>query len=157
MGLASFLVWKNGERLLRKIALGLYLISIALNWAWTPVFFVLNHVKDAFAIIIVQHGFWKWFLSKFPVFWNFLKVLFLFDVVVLSIILVNFKISKWASALNVPYLIWISFASALNYDIWKNNGDVPEPNPWKSCTAFEKFFCLMNEVKDHKKYNQDYE
>ena len=118
MGLASFLVWKDGRKqskaeieqtcyfgwseytTISKVAMGLYLVSIALNWAWTPVFFGLHRVLDSFAIIVVL------------------------DVVVFCSIFVFFKINKAAGLLMVPYLCWISFATALNVAIWQLNCDV---------------------------------
>merc|ERR1711988_293941 len=105
MGLGSFLVWKNGritdnaEKELENagihpqvcywsfsnyskwsiVSLGMYLVNIALNWAWSPVFFVNHRVKDAFALIIVL------------------------DVIVLAMIAVSLKVTK-GGFLFVPYL-----------------------------------------------------
>lgn len=121
MGFASYLIWRDGRiqnyestgkhcyfsfsdyTNTSLIAMGLYLINIALNWSWSPVFFVNHRVKDAFAIILVL------------------------DLVVLCCIGVYFKVNKWASLLMVPYMIWISFATALNVSIWQLNCDVPQP------------------------------
>ena len=32
-----------------------------------------------------------------------------------------FRHSKWAAALMIPYMLWVSFASILNYSIWSLN------------------------------------
>lgn len=54
-----------------------------------------------------------------------------------------YNISKTAAYLMVPYLAWLTMASALNYRIWKDNCD---KNSEK--TAFrQKYFFLKNFLK----------
>ena len=98
MGVAAFLVWKEG--LAKKeveFALGLFAIQLLLNALWTPLFFSLHWVLIAFIEIIVL--------------WLF----------ILLTIIKFYRLSKAAGLLLVPYLLWVSFASFLNFSIWLLN------------------------------------
>lgn len=103
MGIAAFLIWKNGwERKDVRTALGVFGIQLFLNAIWSIIFFGstsltingLNNIGIAFIDII---------LLWFAIVWT---------------MVVFYKISKPAAWLLVPYLLWVSFASYLNYSIW---------------------------------------
>ena len=100
MGYSSYLVYSEGGD---KTALALYASQLALNWAWTPIFFGLHNLKlatleiGALWISVAVCG------AKF------------------------YSINKTAGLLFAPYLAWVSLASALTFSIWKKNGDNPEP------------------------------
>ena len=100
MGYASYLIYKGGAD---PTALGLYTSQLALNWAWTPIFFGSHNVKLAFYEIVAL-----WFSVG-------------------ACGLKFYSINKTAGLLFAPYLAWVSLASALTYNIWKKNGDKPEP------------------------------
>ena len=95
MGIALFLVWKKGVT--NKEARGtvvLFLIHLALNSLWSIIFFGFHNLLLAFLEIILL--------------W-------------LVIILVTakfYKINKLAAYLLIPYILWVSFASVLNFSIW---------------------------------------
>lgn len=98
MGIAAFLVWKRGlDRRNVRIALGIFLIQLALNTLWSVIFFGLQNPGLAFAEIIVL--------------W----------LAILATIIAFAKISRTAAWLLVPYILWVSFAGYLNYAIWMLN------------------------------------
>ena len=76
---------------LKNIALGLWALQMCLNTLWTPVFFGAFDLQGALGIIVIL--------------W----------LTILSYIVVSFKIDRASSYLFVPYWVWVSFATALNY------------------------------------------
>jgi len=104
MGYASYLVYKDGGGLHgpAQTPLLLYGSQLALNWAWTPVFFGLHNVKGAAWLITAL---WA---NVAACGWSF------------------YGINKTAGLLFVPYLAWVTLASALTFSIWKENGDKPD-------------------------------
>ena len=83
----------------RPVALGLFTIQLLLNLAWTPVFFAAHHVSIALILIVVILAF-------------AIATTFAFG-----------PIRKTAAWLMVPYLIWLSFASILTFQINRMNPD----------------------------------
>lgn len=78
-------------------ALAFWSLQIALNTLWTPVFFGGHHKRAGLIIIVLL---WFCVAAMIPLFWAL-------DVI--------------ASLLLVPYLAWLSVATALNFWIWRNN------------------------------------
>jgi benzodiazapine receptor len=98
MGIAAFLVWRKGlgNRQVRS-ALIVFLIQLILNTLWSVVFFGLE--SPLFGLVIIS------------VLW----------VVILVTVIQFYKISRAASVLLWPYLLWVTFAAVLNYSIWLLN------------------------------------
>jgi len=98
MGIATFLIWKRGlDHRDVKIALGIFVGQLALNIAWSIIFFGLHSPGGAL-----------------------LEIVFLW-IAILATIVAFAKISKIAAWLLVPYILWVSFAGYLNYAIWMLN------------------------------------
>jgi len=98
MGIAAFLIWRMGwERKEVKMALGVFGIQLSLNAVWSIIFFGLQNPG-----------------------WALVDIVFLWLAIVWTIA-VFYKISKSAAYLLLPYLLWVSFASYLNYSIWALN------------------------------------
>lgn len=98
MGVAAYLVWNKGLSSGRvRMALLIFLLQLSLNTAWSIFFFGLQSPQGGLYII---GALW---LS-----------------IVLNIV-VFARVSKTAAWLLVPYLLWVSFASYLNYSIWLLN------------------------------------
>ncbi len=95
MAISAFLIWNKGLNYPKvKPALGLFLIQLALNAIWTPLFFGSHLILAAFIEIILL--------------W----------LAIFATILVFKRISLLAAALLVPYLIWVSYAAILNGSIY---------------------------------------
>ena len=107
MGIAAWLVWNNlaskspKVRQAAKLALIIFVIQFALNVLWSIIFFGQNNPDAAFIEIIIL--------------W----------LAILATIIAFARISKAAAWLLVPYILWVSFASLLNYSIWQLNTNKP--------------------------------
>ena len=98
MGIALYLVWKNEtDKAVKQTALILFAVQLTLNFFWSFIFFYAK-----------QPG------------WAFIEILAMWLMILLTIIWFR-KISPVAALLLVPYICWVSFASVLNFYIWKLN------------------------------------
>lgn len=100
MGLAAWLVWRVGGFRAARTALTLFLVQLAINTLWSWLFFGWHRGALAFA-----------------------------DIMLLLVLIVATLISFWrirplAGVLLIPYLLWVSFASALNYSVWQLNPQI---------------------------------
>ncbi|MFC1710057.1 TspO/MBR family protein [Patescibacteria group bacterium] len=95
MGISLYLVWLKGYKEENiKRAVNFFLIHLAVNSLWSIVFFGLHDLRLALVIIFTL---WLMILYLIKLFLN---------------------INKIAAYLLIPYLLWVSFASLLNYSIW---------------------------------------
>lgn len=97
MGVAAWLVWREGGWKTRQWPLGLFLIQLLLNAIWTPVFFRMHQIGLALANIALL---WLLLGATLIAFW---------------------RVKIPAGLLLVPYLAWVSFASFLNFTLWRMN------------------------------------
>jgi translocator protein len=95
MALAAWLVWRRGNPV---APMTLFSIQLAFNAAWSWLFFGLHSPGAAFIDVLLL---WIAIATTTVVFW---------------------RRSTLAGVLFVPYLIWVSFAAALNFAIWRLNG-----------------------------------
>lgn len=94
MGISAFLIWKNGwGRKDVRTALGVFGVQLFLNAIWSIIFFGIQSPG--------------WALVDIAALW----------LAIVWTMLVFYKISKPAASILVPYLLWVSFASYLNYSI----------------------------------------
>jgi tryptophan-rich sensory protein len=97
MAVSAFLVWQKRENPRAKKALTFYFIQLALNSLWSIIFFGWQNLGLAFV-----------------------EIIFLWLFILLT--LINFyKIVRVAGILFIPYILWVSFASLLNFSIWQLN------------------------------------
>lgn len=99
MGYASYLVWKNGGGFggTARYPLMLYGLQFALNMAWTPIFFGMHELK-----------------------WSCVEIVALTATAAATGISF-FNIDKTAGYLFIPYVAWLTFATYLNYSIYRMN------------------------------------
>jgi tryptophan-rich sensory protein len=95
MAVAAWLAWRKSDNVLPMI---LFAIQLALNAAWSWLFFGLQSPGLAFLDIVLL---WIAIAGTTVVFW---------------------RRSPIAGMLFLPYLAWVSFAASLNFAIWRLNG-----------------------------------
>ena len=94
MGISAARIWKQPESETKSKGLNLYVIQLIVNFFWSLIFF--NAQAYGFAIV--------WLL--------------LLWVLVLMMLLEFRKIDPLAAKLQIPYLIWLTFAAYLNIGVW---------------------------------------
>lgn len=97
MAVAAWLVWRQGGFATQRRALSLFIVQLALNAAWTPLFFGLHWPGVAFAELLLL---WTAISAATACF---------------------FKVSRTAGWLMLPYLAWVTFAAILNAALWRLN------------------------------------
>ena len=74
-----------------------------------------------FIIQLVLNIVWSWiFFSLHRPGWAFVEIILLWAAILATLITFRQR-SLWAGGLLVPYLAWVSFASVLNFTIWRLN------------------------------------
>lgn len=97
MGIAlTLLVTARGARG-RGAAIAAFLVQLALNLAWSPVFFGAHRIAAALAVIAAL------------------------DVAVIVTIALAWRVRTLAALLLVPYLAWVLFATVLNWQFLRAN------------------------------------
>jgi benzodiazapine receptor len=97
MGTAAWLVWRERYHLGRRVALAAYAIQLLVNALWAPFFFGARNIGAGLFLIIALWLTIVWTLREFA------------------------AVKSSAAWMLAPYLIWVSFAGALNLAIWKLN------------------------------------
>ena len=94
---AGWLVWRSAGFGGATTALALYALQLLLNALWTPVFFGLHRLDLGFAVIVAL--------------W----------LAIAATIVAFAPVNGVAALLMIPYLAWVSFASLLNFAVWRLN------------------------------------
>jgi translocator protein len=93
MGISLYIVWDKKSKIKKNKAIRIFILQLTLNLLWSVVFFGLHQPLLAFIVIVAL------WISIFMTIKYF------------------YKISKMSSYLLVPYILWVSFASILNFAI----------------------------------------
>ena len=96
MGIAWGMIW-NSNSTEKPKAMQFFIIQLVFNFFWSITFFGMKNIS----------------LALFD-------ILALWTMILLTIIVFN-RINKKAAALLIPYILWVSFATILNFTIWRLN------------------------------------
>jgi translocator protein len=90
MGISLFLIWKLDPGKNRNVAIFAFFLQLALNFAWSFIFFYFNMLGLALFEIIL-----------------------LWMSIVIMLVLF-YKLRPLSAYINIPYLLWVTFAAMLN-------------------------------------------
>lgn len=97
MGLSLYLVWQKKGSFHKKqwnLTIKIFSVQLGLNILWSYLFFFFHNPLA-----------------------GFLEIILLWIFILLNIIYF-YKLNKTAGLLLVPYLLWVSFATFLNFNLW---------------------------------------
>lgn len=96
MGAAFYLLWRSrkADKVWAFTAFG---VQLFLNFLWSPIFFGNRMFGAAFAELVLL-----WFA-------------------IAATMVFSWRISKGAVVLLIPYIVWVTIAGALNFNVWVLN------------------------------------
>jgi translocator protein len=100
MGISAWLIWRARGFAGARGSLMLFVVQLAANAFWSWLFFTWHRGGAAFLEVLLL-----WFL-------------------ILVTVVAFWRISRVAAALLLPYLAWVTFASALTFAIWRLNPEL---------------------------------
>lgn len=100
MGIAAWLVWRQGGWRRQRGVLTVFVIQLAVNALWSWLFFAWH--QGALALVDIAL-LWLLIVATLVGFW---------------------RVRPLAGALLLPYLCWVSFASVLNFAMWQLNPQI---------------------------------
>ena len=81
----------------RSRGLNLFITQLVVNFFWSPIFFNAQAYGFAFVWLLLLWGLVLWMILTFR------------------------KVDSLAAKLQIPYLIWLTFAAYLNFGVWLLN------------------------------------
>jgi len=90
----GWLIWRNDSCPRLKVIKTIFVTQLILNWTWTPVFFHY-HLPNVSLLVLTA-----------------------MDILVGIIIYQAYSTIRRVALLMIPYLLWILFATYLNFYIW---------------------------------------
>lgn len=97
MALAAWRVWRAASWETARGPLVLFALQLAVNLGWSCTFFGMREIGLALAVLVIL------------------------DLLVVATALAFDRVDRPAALLLVPYIAWISFATLLNFMIWRLN------------------------------------
>ncbi len=97
MGIGAAQIYLSDPSKHRSGSLQLYFIQLAVNFLWSIIFFHLQAFGGALIWLLALWGLILWMILSFR------------------------KVSPMAAKLQIPYLLWVTFAGYLNAGVWLLN------------------------------------
>jgi benzodiazapine receptor len=94
MGISLYMIWQSPSTASKKNAMIAFCLQLFLNFWWSFLFFQFHLIGIAFVEIVLIWISIFWMIREFS------------------------KINTIAAYLQIPYLLWVSFATILNGSIW---------------------------------------
>ena len=98
MGIAAWLVWRSPASEARSRGLVYFWMQLGLNFLWSMLFF------RGHALLVAA-----------------VEILLLLAMIVWTTVLFG-RVHRWAAWLMSPYAVWVGFATALSWALWRLNG-----------------------------------
>ena len=90
LGISLFLIWNLDASKARNMAILFFIIQLALNFCWSFIFFYSKMIGFALVEIVVL--------------W----------IMIIIMLILFYRIKPMAAYINIPYILWVTFASILN-------------------------------------------
>lgn len=97
MGISLYLVWSQPDGKERNMALLAFTVQLVFNFGWSYIFFYYRQLGFALAEIVVL--------------W----------VSIIVMLVLFYRVRPLTAYLNIPYILWVTFASVLNAAYFKLN------------------------------------
>ena len=97
MGIGAARVYQAPVSKARSLGLNLFIAQLVVNFFWSPIFFNLQAFGLAFFWLLLLWGLVLWMILAFR------------------------KVESLAAKLQIPYLLWLTFAAYLNLGVWYLN------------------------------------
>ena len=97
LGFGAGRVWLSEPSPRRSLGLNLYIAQLVINFFWSLIFFNLQAFGFAFIWLLLLWGLVLWMILTFR------------------------KVDPLAAKLQIPYLLWLTFAAYLNFGVWQLN------------------------------------
>ena len=97
MGIGAARIYLSPASNARSRALGIFLLQLAFNFFWSIIFFNIQNFGLALLWLVVLWALIIWMIRSFH------------------------TIDPLSAWLQIPYLLWVTFASYLNYGVWRLN------------------------------------
>ncbi len=94
IGTCGWLIWRTQAFHNLSVIKNLYVTQLILNWSWTPLFFHYQLTGLSLVVLVAM------------------------DILVGALVFLAYPNIRTVSLLMLPYLLWITFASYLNFYIW---------------------------------------
>ena len=93
MGIGAAIIYQAPESKIRSLGLNLFVAQLVVNFFWSPIFFNLRAYGFAFVWLLLLWGLVLWMSLVFR------------------------KVDPTAAKLQIPYLLWLTFAAYLNLGV----------------------------------------